>query len=346
MLFYSGPITEKTMYNRNHQKNLEEFSRRTGIHVFPHFSFQGGPPDFLITPEILESDIRIFSCAYNLNYLPEERIMDSLLYPIFVCRWHTTPTHYTKRSGWKNYQLIYTHSGAGIMNADNQVYYLQPDTMFLLDCRPYHYYFSIDSSGWEYSFVHFDGPSADLIYEQISQKGLLFTNLKNSRIEKKYDALVELCHRNPDDFDLRFHMQLTSFLSELTDSNAARPDIIIPPWLSQIQSFIIENYNKDWSIKDLANQSCLSESRFSHVFRETFDVSPIGYRDYLRIEHAKELLQSTSLSVEEIGQAVGYGTIPGFYSAFSKHTDLTPAKFRKQIRSGDSHEKTSEKRNV
>lgn len=340
MLIFSGNMTEKDVYSEDSQDLREEFSRRTGIQVSPTFS----PEDESVSmnvPRSLDAAIRIIAFKYSYLYLPDLSIMNALLYPIFISRWKATSTHYTKRSGWENYQLLYTHSGAGILNMDNHVYYLQPHTLCLIDCRTYHYYFATDENGWEYSFIHFSGTTAAFLYQETAEKGNVFVNLKNTDIQRKYDALSRLAAENPSDFDLRFHQLLTSLLVDLACANPEQPKNVIPAWLSIIQSYIIENYNKDWCIKDLARRSCLSESRFSHVFKEYIGSSPIEYRDHLRIEHAKEYLRNTDLSVEEIGEMTGFGTIPGFYSAFSRRTGLTPGKYRKQTFTPDSRSSDS-----
>ena len=332
MLLFSGDITKEVSLTQDFQEKMKLFSERNGIHLFPSF------PSFekisLKTPSILEADIRIQSSAYNYDYLPDENVMEALLYPIFISRWSVSSTHYTKRSGWKNYELIYTHSGSGILNMNNQVYYLRPDTLCLLDCRPFHYYFATDKDGWGYSFIHFCGPSADFLYQQIMENGIVFGNLTNTSLKQKYDAIPALAKKNPQDFDLRFHMLLTSLLVEMACAHPAKPEAVVPEWLSLIQSYIIENYNREWTVKDLARQSCLSESRFSHVFREIIGLSPIEYRDYLRIEHAKEYLLRTSWSIERVAEETGFASIPGFYSAFRRRTGLTPGKYRKEAGKG------------
>lgn len=332
MLFYSGTLTEEVTKDKNYQEKMELFAQRTGIRLTPHFLSPGKPVSVsnLNTSDILEADIRVLSTEYNFDYLPGEDEMQAILYPLFICRWHTTSTHYTKRSGWKNYELIYTHSGSGILNMDNHIYYLRPDSLCLLNCRPYHYYFAADERGWEYSFIHFDGPSAAFLYSEIAKKGFVFQNLKNTLIFRKYDDLVTLAKRNPEDFDLQFHLCLTSLLVELACSSPVQPEMIMPRWLSHIQAYIIENYSKDWTICDLSQRACLSESRFAHVFKEYMGTSPIDYRDYLRIEHAKDFLKNSQLSIEKIAEATGFSTIPGFYAAFSKHAGTTPGKYRRR----------------
>ena len=310
------------------QDRMEKFYTYSGIHHLSSFPYQGKIS--LKSPNILEADIRVQSETYNYAYLPDEDVIEALLYPIFISRWFVSSTHYTKRSGWKNYELIYTHAGSGILNMDNQVYYLSPDTLCLLDCRPFHYYFATDDGGWEYSFIHFFGPSADFLCEKIIENGVVFNNLKNTALKQKYDALAILAEENPADFDLRFHLDLTSLLVELACSDPEKPETVIPEWLSLIQSFILENYNKNWSIRELAEQSCFSESRFSHVFKESIGCSPVEYRDYLRIEHAKEYLTTTAMTMDQIAEQTGFGALPGFYSAFRRRTGLTPGRYRRQ----------------
>ena len=168
MLIFSGDITDEIAQTEEFQEQMKRFSERNGIHLFP--SFPHHEKISLTTPSILEADVRIQFSAYNYDYLPDRDVMNALLYPIFISHWLTSPTHYTKRSGWKNYELIYTHSGSGILNMENNVYYLSPDTLCLLDCQPFHYYFATDDGGWEYSiYPVFPVPSADFLYRK-SQK--------------------------------------------------------------------------------------------------------------------------------------------------------------------------------
>ena len=305
---------------------LETYYRSTGVGgLFPRYAL----PE---TDDILEADMLNIALQYNYAYLPDAETLSSLLYTLFICRWHTSTTHFTKRSGWKIYQLIYTQSGAGILNLDHRIYRLEPESLCLLNCSPYHYYFADSPEGWEYSFILFSGNSSDLLGKQIEKKGILHTDLKGSEIKGIYDTLLSLAQKEPPDFDLLFHRYLTDLLVAMARSHAASPQQSIPAWLSEIQAYIIENYNREWTIRDLAAQSYLSESRFAHMFKEVFGSSPMEYRDFLRMEHAKEYLRNSSLSIEKIGDLVGYHNLSNFYARFSKHTGVSPGRYRRQNR--------------
>jgi YesN/AraC family two-component response regulator len=51
----------------------------------------------------------------------------------------------------------------------------------------------------------------------------------------------------------------------------------------------------------------------------------------VRINHAKELISTTSMKISEIGQAVGFADIYYFSKVFKKATGITPSDYAKGI---------------
>ncbi|MDF2726061.1 MAG: transcriptional regulator, AraC family [Paenibacillus sp.] len=65
--------------------------------------------------------------------------------------------------------------------------------------------------------------------------------------------------------------------------------------------------------------------------------TPVQYLQYLRIERAKSLLENTLLSIQEVGERVGMGTIGYFHRVFHAATGMTPGQYRSfQVDSFDS----------
>jgi AraC family transcriptional regulator len=58
-------------------------------------------------------------------------------------------------------------------------------------------------------------------------------------------------------------------------------------------------------------------------------VTPHAYLSGLRIVHAKNQLQTTKLTIEEIALSNGFGSIAHFSNAFHRIAGLTPTAFRK-----------------
>lgn len=65
-----------------------------------------------------------------------------------------------------------------------------------------------------------------------------------------------------------------------------------------------------------------------HAFRATFGVSPRTMLQHLRMEHAKNLLLETSLSIKEIAARVGYPQQHDFNRMFNRYAGIAPSKWR------------------
>ena len=83
------------------------------------------------------------------------------------------------------------------------------------------------------------------------------------------------------------------------------------------------------SITALADSFDLSITRFSLSFKEKMGMSPLEYLTLLRVERAKELLSSTSLTIREISAQVGYYDPGSFIRRFKQVTGETPLQYRR-----------------
>ena len=278
------------------------------------------------------------SNSYAVVYKSSKEVKENLVYPMVISRGKATAAHFTKRNGWMCYQLIYTHSGSGIIYLDNRKYELKPGSMFLLDCRPYHYFFSNNLEGWEYSFVHFDGGNCKYICNLVESNSLLYYNMASSRAMQKFNQIFELSNNDSADFEIVFHELMTELLISLySEKIGATNHIDVPSWLSNVQSYIAENYNQGIRIGELAKMAYLSPSRFAHRFKELVGVSPIEYQYEIRISYAKDYLEATDMPLNEICEKVGFHNEANFYAKFKQSVGLPPGKYRSEMRTGKEH---------
>lgn len=94
------------------------------------------------------------------------------------------------------------------------------------------------------------------------------------------------------------------------------------------KQYIIDNFNKNITLKEVADKVFLSQNYLSELFKkETGE----GFYDFLsryRVNIAKDLLTKTNLKVYEIAENVGYSDSITFGRAFKKITGETPNSFR------------------
>ena len=327
ILVYSDGIEHAEDKSRLVGRTDNELYERFGIVMAPttEYSYEAEASQ-------MDANVSFTGYAYDNAYVPDADQTDQLLYPLFISRWTTAPEHYTRRRGWRCYELIYTNSGAGELDVEGQTYRLAPGSICLIDCREPHYYRADSPNGWEYTFIHFDGTTSSYLFSKVHQKGVVFDDVQGTRAGRALEGVIDLARDGSDDFDLLFHGSMTSLLANLTRLDPVDQDA--PEWLPEIKAYIGEHCGEDLSLQDLASRAYLSKSRFSHLFKESTGTSPIEYRNGMRIERAKELLTTTSKSVEDVCAMVGFSNLSSFYDRFRRETGMSPGAWRKAQWSG------------
>ena len=96
------------------------------------------------------------------------------------------------------------------------------------------------------------------------------------------------------------------------------------------KKYIEEHFDKDISLDDVSRVVNISPYYFSKVFKEESGLNFIEYLTNIRIDKAKELLDSTSLSIKEICVSCGY-TDPNYFSrSFKKKVGVTPTEYKEK----------------
>lgn len=95
-----------------------------------------------------------------------------------------------------------------------------------------------------------------------------------------------------------------------------------------------ECLHKGWSPAKLAELVNLSPSRLHQLFKEETGMPPARFLRRLRMERARELLETTQLSVKQVMAGVGLTDESHFVRDFKKTCGLTPARYRERFRGG------------
>lgn len=100
--------------------------------------------------------------------------------------------------------------------------------------------------------------------------------------------------------------------------------------LSKITSYILSHYTEiDFSVKDVADYGGISETHLRRIFKQNFNISPIKYINCLKLDKAKNMLQSSNYTINEIALSVGFDD-PYYFSRLFKHeTGLSPSEYKK-----------------
>ncbi len=121
-------------------------------------------------------------------------------------------------------------------------------------------------------------------------------------------------------------------------SGGQLPFAVVTPRLQQAdavigdcQVWIAENYASPNPVARMTARAGLQPRTFARRFRSATEYQPMDYVHAIRIEEAKQLLESSDISVEKIGQAVGYEDPTSFRRLFKRKGGLTPAAYRRKF---------------
>lgn len=92
------------------------------------------------------------------------------------------------------------------------------------------------------------------------------------------------------------------------------------------------------SLAELAQSVNLSVWRLCHIFKSDVGMPPIRFLRQLRMERARDLLESSFLSVKEIAFQVGLNDESHFVRDFKSVYGSSPALYRTQFRNDESED--------
>lgn len=99
--------------------------------------------------------------------------------------------------------------------------------------------------------------------------------------------------------------------------------------ISKALTYMNDNYEKNISLNDVAEYVYMTPVYFSTFFKKATGENFIKRMTTIRLEHAKELLLNSDLTVNEICYTVGYNHIGNFLDKFKKKFNMTPNEYRK-----------------
>lgn len=232
------------------------------------------------------------------------------------------------------YQLLYITEGEGIFNsAHAKDIPLKAGNLFLLFPGEWHTYHPTGKNGWKSYWIGFKGKNVDdrvkagflSVYKPIYYVGfsadiirLYEEAYKRAQEEAPYSQQILagiVNHLVGLMYALERSMELSKYHIRVDMINLARLRIR-------------ESLEVDLTIQQVAEELGVSYSNFRKLFKEFTGISPALYQQDLRLQRAKELLATTTLSIKEIAYRLRFDSPDYFSSKFKIKTGKKPSEFR------------------
>lgn len=148
----------------------------------------------------------------------------------------------------------------------------------------------------------------------------MIKDLKNT-IKKYFNLAVSISGGKED-----LHIEsIHSHFLELKDLHNMRSRGIV-----QSMDYIRFNYgNPELSFEDLCQETGISRSHLSTLFKQETGLSYKEFLNEVRISHAINLIETTEMKVQEVSDSVGFSNVEHFSRTFKDRTGISPSSFTK-----------------
>ena len=274
-----------------------------------------------------------YMCFFN----PADSFKEHFYY-MYSCGFFSCDKDYSvSRKGGHPHILIYITSGELILDFDGCKHTAHTSDILLINCKKPHRYYCPESC--EFLFFHYDGRDSTELTDYLCMRndGPLFHGHTNDEIYQLIrEPIMSLCYQeNTSDSRLSSIVYHSLLLLQSADDNSfdggVHPDIV-----AQTDAYIKKNINRIVSVSELAKEIGLSPYYYSRLFKDKTGYSPIEYASMMKINYAKLMLRTTSSTISEIADNLGYSSEASFINAFRARRGISPSKYRKQ------HEKKNE----
>ncbi len=95
-----------------------------------------------------------------------------------------------------------------------------------------------------------------------------------------------------------------------------------------VRDFILNNLTEPCSLIDLAHKAGTNEFTLKKGFKELFGTTVFGFWNDVKMEEARKMLQTRSMNVSEVADAIGYKNPQHFTAAFKRKFGVVPSQLR------------------
>lgn len=187
-------------------------------------------------------------------------------------------------------------------------------------------------SDWLYLHSNMEFKS-NLNQLEIPVNTLIFGN-REDLLERDIKRILDEKRKELPYYERAIHIQVEALLIKLAraakQSQIASYERKYESELISLRSYIYDHLEEPWSLEMMAQRLNISQSRFSIVYKQFFQTSPVKDLNRMRIEKAKVLLLSTPMKMEEIAQISGFKNEYYFSKVFKKMEGIPPGKYRNE----------------
>lgn len=241
--------------------------------------------------------------------------------------WHSTPHvhNYT--------ELFYIVGGQGQFRIDDELFSVGADQLVIVNPNISHTEVSYDTHPMEYIVIGIEGLELSVDQNSGGRFCIFSFPRDNSVLTFMQHILREMQTQ-----DAHYQTLCQAYMEILVvklmrDASFSGVSTSADPVSSRqsttIRRYIDIHYKEPITLDLLAEKANVNKYYLSHIFKETYGISPISYMISCRIQEGKRLLADTDLSFSQITGILGFSSPSYFSQSFRKAEGISPVEYRK-----------------
>lgn len=236
------------------------------------------------------------------------------------------------------YQIIFISAGSGIFESDHthKPQAVESGSLLILFPGVWHRYAPDSDTGWTEHWIECQGP----VFEEAVRTGIVQPTqpILHTGLEPDLLRCFERCHALAARGALVNQHLLSTMGAHLLSvigylQGGPRFDRRIDELIERAHALIALRCQERLSLPAIAAELGVSYSHLRQTFTDRIGLSPKQYHCQVRLQKAQELLASTTRSVQEVADILGFHSAFQLSKQFKQHVGDAPQHWRsKQVR--------------
>ena len=231
------------------------------------------------------------------------------------------------------YVIHYCIQGEGIFQIRDHAEHIYPGDLFLIPAHTSNKYFPVPENPWCYRWVGIHGEAAEKILADcgLTREEFFVRYRIDEELENYFERIYTACKLKRDYSAMGNLYGLLDYLK----NSVQRADA---PALSQSElhfqellHYVHRHYYQNISVASMALETSIDRTYIFKLFKKFKHTSPSQYLLEYRLKKACMLLMKSSLSISDIGLAVGFQNAAYFSRQFARQNGMSPSSYRKQF---------------